>query len=175
MRECLAEFAARGRAQADAAERLRHLGKIRLAEAVDLAPAGPERSAIGVDDESVFLIERGIVVADDDEVDAVARRRLELGQVVVEAAVAGPQHHLAAWHGALHADGAGEAPAERAGAADVALLRLPELDERARPHAGMAGVGDDDAIPRQRVRDLGGELLGAHRALLPVAPLVAAP
>src|SRR6516165_2172964 len=108
----LAELAARRRPQPDTAERFRDLAEIGVQEAVDLAPIPAQLSAIGGDDESVFLAERRVVVADHYKIDAVTRGRLKLSEVVVKATVATPQHHLAIRRGALHPHGARQAPAQ---------------------------------------------------------------
>ena len=55
MAERLAELASLGGAQANAAERLRHLGEVGVTEAVDLLPARAERAAVGRNDKPVLL------------------------------------------------------------------------------------------------------------------------
>ena len=65
-----------------------------------------------------------VVVHDDHRVEPAARRRLQLADVVVEARVADEADHRPVRQRGLGAEGAGEAPAEGAGAAEVALARL---------------------------------------------------
>ena len=91
--------------------------KLRCGKAPHLFRAAALLAAVGDVVQLDFLVERAVVVDDDDGVDVVARRRLELGDVVVEAAVAGEAHDRPVGQRALHAERAGKPPAERTGGA----------------------------------------------------------
>ena len=103
------------------------------------------------------LAETGIVVDDDRRRDAAAPRRLQFGEVVVEPAIAGEAHDLARTGGALRAERGRERPAERTGGAQIGLPGAVEVDHRAGPDPGIAGIGDQHAVARQGPRDLGAQ------------------
>src|SRR5207237_6684112 len=63
------------------------------------------------------LAEAGIVVDDDYDRDVAAARRLQLGEVIVEAAIAGKTEHRAVPGSAFRTEGRRKGPAERAGCA----------------------------------------------------------
>ncbi len=78
-------------------------------------------AAIGTVEAALALVAAGVVVDHGHRVDLPAHRRLDLGDVVPEAGVAGERHHRPLRAGALGAEAGRERPAEMAGAADVAL------------------------------------------------------
>ena len=88
---------------ADAAEGFRDLGEIDVREAPHLLGAAALLAAIGGVVEPDLLIERGVVVDDDHRVDVVAARGLELGDVIVETAVAGEADHRPVRQRTFHA------------------------------------------------------------------------
>src|SRR4030095_10404078 len=65
------------------------------------------------------LAEAGIVVDDDHDRDVAAARRLQFGEVIVEAAIAGKTDHRAVTGGAFRAEGRPKGPAERRGNAPL--------------------------------------------------------
>ena len=151
-------------ADAAAAHRLGDLGEIEFAEAPQLVGMAAQVAAVVPLERRKLLTQRAVVVDQHHEVDAVAQRRVQLGQVIVHAAVAGEAQHRPIGQRALHAHRAGQAPPERARAADVALARLLEIDHLARPHARVAGVGNHHAVRRQRVGDFLADALRAGSA-----------
>src|SRR5207249_12187689 len=89
-----------------------------------------------------------------DGIDVEARGGLELGEVIVEAAVAAEPDHRPIGQRALGAERRWEAPAERAGATQESLSPPGQPDHLAGPHAGVACVRQDYAAFGEPVRDL---------------------
>src|SRR5882724_3769870 len=103
-------------ADAAHAEAAGDLGKIGRPEADQFLAAVPTIPRNPVYAGQV-LAEAGIVVDDDHDRDVAATRRLQLGEVIVEAAIAGKTEHRAVPGGALRTEGRRKGPAERAGCA----------------------------------------------------------
>src|SRR6516225_129922 len=125
----------------------RHRREVGRAEADQLlSPARPV--AGGAPHAGEVLAKAGIVVDDDRGRDLVAARRFQLREMVIEPAIAGEAQYLTARRGTLGAERGRKCPAERAGGAQIGLLAAVELDHRAGPNAGIAGIRDEDRIGR---------------------------
>ena len=109
------------------------------------------------------LAEARVVVDHQHHRDAAPPRRFEFRQVIVDRAVARPADHLALARRALRAERGGERPAKRSRRAQIGLPRAVQFDQRRGPDAGIAGVGDQDAVLGQRAGDLGAEPVGQDR------------
>src|SRR5258706_1873556 len=107
------------------------------------------------------LAETRVVVDDQRDGDAGAPRRFQFGEVIVEPAIAGEADDLAVAGGAFRAERRWKRPAERARRTQIGLPGAVELDHRAGPDAGIAGVRDQNAVRRQGARDLGAKPLDA--------------
>ncbi len=129
-------------------------------------------------DAILFLVQRVIVVHQDDDVQFLFDCRLDLGDVVPDAAVAGEAKHRPAGGRALGAQRRRQPPAQRARTADVALGGVLQVQHGAGPHTRVAGVGYQDRVGRQVLAQLAADALGPRRrdvrapmlldALLPV-------
>ena len=64
---------------------------------------------------------------------------------------------------ALRAERGRERPAERTGRAQIGLPGAVEVDHRAGPDPGIAGIGDQHAVARQGPRDLGAQPFDGDR------------
>ena len=109
------------------------------------------------------LAEARVVVDHQHDRDAAPPRGLQFGQVIIDRAVARPADHLALARRALRTERRRERPAERTGRAQIGLRCAVQLDQRRGPDAGIAGVGDQDAVLRQRAGDLGAQPVGQDR------------
>src|SRR4029453_1322873 len=114
-----------------------------------------------------LLVERAVVVDHDDGVDVVAPCGLELGNVIIEPAVAREAHDWPLRGGAFRAERSRKSPAQRAGRAQVRLSGVPELDETRGPDTRMAGIRHHYAVRRQCVRNFLADALGADRCDFP--------
>ena len=83
--------------------------------------------------------------------------------MIIEPAIAGEADDLAAARRAFCAERGGKCPAERARRAQIGLLRTVQLNHRAGPDAGIAGIDHENAIRRQRARHLGAQPLDRNR------------
>jgi DNA-binding transcriptional LysR family regulator len=71
-----------------------------------------------------LLIERVVVVDDEDDIGSASRDGLELGNVIGDRAVAGEADHRPFGQRAFDAECARQGPPERAGTADISLAQL---------------------------------------------------
>ena len=105
-------------------------------------------AAIDAVEAALRLIAAAVVVDHGHRIDVPARRGFDLGDVIPEAGIAGEGHDRPVRAGAFGAESGRERPAEMAGAAHIALPRRGQIEHAAHPHAGMAGVDDDDGVVR---------------------------
>src|SRR5436190_4141008 len=97
--------------------------EIHLAEGPQLLGLLGLRAAIDAVETALGLIAARIVVDHRDRIDAPARRRLDLRNVVPKPGIAGEGDHRPLGATAFCAETGGKGPAEMAGATDVALAR----------------------------------------------------
>src|SRR5579875_546276 len=109
-------------ADAECAHFLRQAGEIRR-------PVGPQfarflclRSAIGAVETALALIAATVVVDDRDRRDVPAHGRLDLGDMIPEARVAGENHDRSFRAGRLGADPRRKGPTEMTGTAYITLV-----------------------------------------------------
>src|SRR5262249_21914765 len=116
---------------AERAHVLGDAGEIDLAEGPHFPRLLGLRAAVDTVEAALGLIAAGVVVDHGDRVDAPARRRLDLGDMVPEPGIAGESHYRPLRAGAFGAEPGRKRPAEMAGAAHVVLLRAGEIEHSA--------------------------------------------
>ena len=137
--------------------------KFDLGEGPELARLIGRVAAIGAVEAALGLVAAVVVVDDGDGVDAPAHRRLDLGDVVPEAGIAGEGHDRPVGRRAFGAEPRRKRPAQMPGAADIALAGAAQIIEPAHPHAGMAGIDDGDRVVGHEAAQFAADALGPDR------------